>query len=177
MVGILVTLCRHVHRPHIKRAHRTRISRCRDIRSVHHFSHLVHGFGETAITQFEAGTGGLAAGVDSASLTLFQMLEALPVSEVTSIVAMVLLIVFIVTSADSGALVIQSMTIHKTSHQTRRWRIFWVAMLALTASALLYGGGTSALQTLQAGTIVAALPFTFIVLASGVSLVLGMRSV
>jgi len=134
-------------------------------------------FGETAITQFEAGTGGLAAGVDSASLTLFQMLEALPVSEVTSIVAMVLLIVFIVTSADSGALVIESMTIHKTSRQTRRWRIFWVAMLALTASALLYGGGTGALQTLQAGTIVAALPFTFIVLASGVSLVLGMRSI
>jgi BCCT family betaine/carnitine transporter len=133
-------------------------------------------FGETAITQFEVGNGDLSAGISSASITLFQMLQALPLTGVTSLVAMLLLIVFIVTSADSGALVLERMTTHKTTHKMRRWRIFWVAMLALTASTLLYGGGTSALQTLQAGTIVAALPFTFVVFASGVSLIFGMRA-
>ena len=92
-----------------------------------------------------------------------------------AIVAMVLLIVFIVTSADSGALVVETITTSGKANKTRRLRIFWVAMLGVTASALLYGGGSAALATLQAGTIVAALPFTFIVLASGISLCLSMR--
>ncbi len=132
-------------------------------------------FGETALGQFESATGGLASGIDSASLTLFQMLDSLPVSEVTSTVAMVLLIVFIVTSADSGALVVETITTSGKMNRTRHLRVFWVAMLGLTASALLYGGGATALETLQAGTIVAALPFTFIVLASTMSLILAMR--
>lgn len=132
-------------------------------------------FGETALAQFESKTGNLAGGIDSASLTLFQMLSDLPLSEVTSTVAMVLLIVFIVTSADSGALVVETITTSGKANKTRRLRIFWVAMLGVTASALLYGGGSAALATLQAGTIVAALPFTFIVLASGISLCLSMR--
>jgi len=137
-------------------------------------------FGETAIAQFEAGTGGLADGIGSASLTLFQMLESLPIPSITSLIAMVLLVIFIVTSADSGALVLARMTDHQKSGQAAESgqpvRVLWVSMLGLTAAALLYGGGEAALQTLQAGTIVAALPFTFIVLAAGVSLGLGMRT-
>lgn len=54
--------------------------------------------------------------------------------------------------------------------------INWVLMLGFTAAALLCGGGEGALKMLQAGTIVAALPFTFIVLASGISLCPGMMS-
>ena len=53
--------------------------------------------------------------------------------------------------------------------------VFWACMLGLTASALLYGGGTDVLQSLQAGTITAALPFTFILLACCFSLYLGLR--
>ena len=54
-------------------------------------------------------------------------------------------------------------------------RVFWACMLGLTASALLYGGGTSALESLQAGTIAAALPFTMVLLVCCLSLYLGMR--
>jgi BCCT family betaine/carnitine transporter len=132
-------------------------------------------FGETALTLNQSGTGELADGMSSASLVLFQMLEDLPIAEVTSVVAIFLLIVFIVTSADSGALVVDTITSGGKTDAPVAQRVFWACMLGLTASALLYGGGTDVLQSLQAGTITAALPFTFILLACCFSLYLGLR--
>ena len=132
-------------------------------------------FGETAINLHKNGVGELADGVSSASLVLFQMLNALPLTEITSTAAIILLIVFIVTSADSGALVVDSITSGGKTDSPVSQRIFWVCALGLTASALLYGGGNVALNSLQAGTIVAALPFTLILLVCCLSLYLGMR--
>ncbi len=132
-------------------------------------------FGETALTLNQSGTGELAGGMSSASLVLFQMLADLPIAEVTSVVAIFLLVVFIVTSADSGALVVDTITSGGKTDAPVAQRVFWACMLGLTASALLYGGGTDVLQSLQAGTITAALPFTFILLACCFSLYLGLR--
>ncbi|WP_409432976.1 BCCT family transporter [Litorimonas sp. RW-G-Af-16] len=131
-------------------------------------------FGETAIKQFENQTGDLANGVSDASLTLFQMLGAMPMPMVTSIIALGLLIIFIVTSADSGALVVDKLTSGGRKTTPKRQRVFWAAMLGLTAIALLYGGGTAALQSLQAGTITAALPFAVIVLLTCFALLKGL---
>nr|WP_321362433.1 BCCT family transporter [uncultured Hyphomonas sp.] len=132
-------------------------------------------FGETALTLNKSGTGELADGMSSASLVLFQMLADLPFAEITSVVAIFLLVVFIVTSADSGALVVDTITSGGKTDAPVAQRVFWACMLGLTASALLYGGGTDVLQSLQAGTITAALPFTFILLACCFSLYLGLR--
>jgi BCCT family betaine/carnitine transporter len=132
-------------------------------------------FGETALMLNQSGTGELADGMSSASLVLFQMLEDLPFAEITSVVAIFLLVVFIVTSADSGALVVDTITSGGKTDAPVAQRVFWACMLGLTASALLYGGGTDVLQSLQAGTITAALPFTFILLACCFSLYLGLR--
>ncbi len=132
-------------------------------------------FGETAIAQNKAGAGELAGGVTSASLVLFQMLAELPFAAFTSAAAIMLLIVFIVTSADSGALVVDSITSGGKTDAPVTQRVFWACLLGLTASALLYGGGAQALRSLQAGTITAALPFTLILLACCLSLFLGMR--
>lgn len=132
-------------------------------------------FGETAIAQNQNGIGELANGISDASLVLFQMLAEMPFAGVTSAAAIVLLIIFIVTSADSGALVVDTITSGGKLNVPTAQRVFWVCMLGLTASALLYGGGKSALESLQAGTITAALPFTFIVFICCISLVLGMR--
>ena len=79
------------------------------------------------------------------------------------------------TSADSGALVVDTITSGGKTDAPVAQRVFWACMLGLTASALLYGGGTDVLQSLQAGTITAALPFTFILLACCFSLYLGLR--
>ncbi|MEL6753335.1 MAG: BCCT family transporter [Pseudomonadota bacterium] len=132
-------------------------------------------FGETAIDQHNRGVGELADGVSSASLVLFQMLSELPLMEITSAAAIMLLVVFIVTSADSGALVVDSITSGGKVDAPVTQRVLWTCLLGLTASALLYGGGTAALQSLQAGTITAALPFTVILLACCLSLFIGMR--
>ncbi len=132
-------------------------------------------FGEVAISLFEGQTGDLANGVGDASLVLFQMLGSLPISTVTSVLAIILLIIFIVTSADSGALVVDSLTSGGQTNTPVRQRVFWAAMLGLTAIALLYGGGDEALKSLQAGTITAALPFTFVILLYAICLIIGLR--
>ncbi len=132
-------------------------------------------FGETAISQFENKTGDLAGGMGDASLVLFQMLGSLPMPMITSLLAIALLIIFIVTSADSGALVVDSLTSGGQTTSPVRQRVFWTAMIGLTAIALLYGGGDEALKALQAGTIAAALPFTFVVLLYAVALIIGLR--
>ena len=132
-------------------------------------------FGETAIYQYQNEIGDLAGGIVSSSTVLFQMLDALPLSAVTSWVAIGLLVIFIVTSADSGALVVDTITSGGQMETPVAQRVFWACMFGLTASALLWGGGTAALETLQAGTIAAALPFTLVLLVCCLSLFLGMR--
>ncbi len=131
-------------------------------------------FGETAISQHENAVGDLADGMGDAALTLFQMLGAMPASLLTSLIAMMLLIIFIVTSADSGALVVDQLTSGGRAGTPKRQRVLWASMLGLTAIALLYGGGKEALQSLQAGTITAALPFSIIVLLCGINLTIAL---
>ena len=133
-------------------------------------------FGETVISQYESKLGDLAGGMGDSSLVLFQMLNNLPMAGITSGIAIILLIIFIVTSADSGALVVDSLTSAGQTTSPKRQRVFWAAMLGLTAIALLYGGGDEALKALQAGTITAALPFTIIVLLYGICLIMGLRT-
>ena len=133
-------------------------------------------FGEAAIDQHQAGVGDIANGVTDISLVLFHMLANLPMATMTSVVGIILLMIFITTSADSGALVVDSITAGGKSDPPVAQRVFWAIMLGVTASALLYGGGADALRALQAGTITAALPFTFVLLGSCVSLFIGLRN-
>lgn len=132
-------------------------------------------FGETAIFQNQQNAGELADGMQTAALTLFHMLDSLPLAAVTSTAAIVLLVIFIVTSADSGALVVDSITSGGKTDSPVVQRVLWAGLLGLTASALLYGGGRKALDTLQAGTITAALPFTVVLIACCASLWLGLK--
>ena len=67
-------------------------------------------FGVTAIDQVKNGVGALPDGITDVSLVLFQMLQNLPLAQITSIASVVLLIIFFVTSSDSGSLVIDSIT-------------------------------------------------------------------
>ncbi len=131
-------------------------------------------FGETAILQYESGVGTLADGIENSSTVLFEMLANMPLAMITSILAIGLLIVFIVTSADSGALVVDTITSGGKTDAPVLQRVFWACSLGLTASALLYGGGEDALTSLQAGTITAAFPFTIILLLCCLSLYLGL---
>lgn len=97
------------------------------------------------------------------SLALYVFLEKFPFSFFVSIVATIMVVVFFVTSADSGAMVID-MLCSNGNNQTPLWqRIFWAFSIGIVAISLLLAGGLSALQTM---TIASALPFTFVLLVA-----------
>ncbi|MGL4279581.1 MAG: BCCT family transporter, partial [Albidovulum sp.] len=94
-------------------------------------------------------------------LALFAMLEGLPLSGITSFISIILIIVFFVTSADSGSLVIDIIASGGKVESPVPQRIFWCVFAGIVAIVLLIGGGLSALQAMIVST---GLPFTFILL-------------
>lgn len=132
-------------------------------------------FGGSALEQIEANTGALVDGISKVSLTTFQMLESLPFTAITSFVGICLVLVFFVTSSDSGSLVIDSITAGGKLDAPVPQRIFWATTEGLIAGTLLLGGGAEALTGLQAGVIATGLPFTIILLLMCFSLVLGLH--
>jgi len=133
-------------------------------------------FGLTALDQVIGNIGALTNGISDKSLAMFQMLENLPFSTITSTIAIFLVIVFFVTSSDSGSLVIDSITAGGKVDAPVIQRSFWAIVEGLVAIALLYVGGSDALNALQAGSITTALPFTVILLGMCYSLYIGLRS-
>jgi len=131
-------------------------------------------FGGSGLEQAQAGIGELADGIGEASLALFQMLANLPLAQITSGIAIVLVLVFFITSSDSGSLVIDSITAGGKLDAPVPQRIFWAVMEGLIAGALLFGGGADALGALQAAAITVGLPFTIVLLAMCVALYLGL---
>jgi|TARA_B110000902_G_scaffold48854_1_gene55696 BCCT family betaine/carnitine transporter len=123
-------------------------------------------FGISAIEQAQNGIGGLASGIDTstASLATFQMLENLPFSQITTGLGILLVMMFFVTSSDSGSLVIDSITAGGKLDAPVPQRIFWAVMEGSIAGALIFGGGKEALNALQAGAIATGLPFTVVLL-------------
>ncbi len=132
-------------------------------------------FGDTALQQVEAGIGDLSNGISEVSLALFQMLENLPLASVTSFIGIVLVLVFFVTSSDSGSLVIDSITAGGKLDAPVPQRIFWATMQGVIAIALLVGGGSDALGALQAAAITVGLPFTVVLLAMCLTLYMGLH--
>lgn len=122
-------------------------------------------FGNGAIHMImQQGLTSLAetVGQDS-SLALFAFLEQFPFSSVLSMLAVLMVVVFFVTSADSGSLVVDMLASGGSNHTPLWQRIFWASSIGVVAIALLLADGLSALQT---ATIASALPFSVILLAS-----------
>jgi betaine/carnitine transporter, BCCT family len=132
-------------------------------------------FGGNGLAQVQAHVGELANGIGDVSLALFQMLEHLPLATLSSILGIVLVLVFFVTSSDSGSLVIDSITAGGKLDAPVPQRIFWAVMEGLIAGALLFGGGTDALGALQAAAITVGLPFTLVLVAMCAALYMGLK--
>lgn len=135
-------------------------------------------FGGAAIEQVIADPAGSAVKaqvIDSYNppLSLFAMLEGLPFAAITSTIGIVLVIVFFVTSSDSGSLVIDTITAGGKVDAPLPQRVFWCTFEGLVAIALLIGGG---LASLQAMVISTGLPFTVILLAICVAIVKGLMA-
>jgi len=131
-------------------------------------------FGGTAISQIAADA---AAPVKAAALELklFEMLKLLPLATVTSLLGIVLVLVFFVTSSDSGSLVVDTITAGGKTNAPVAQRVFWCSFEGIVAATLLLVGGSEALTALQAMAVSTGFPFTIVLLAMCVSLYMGLR--
>ena len=122
-------------------------------------------FGNTAIDAImHQGASALSDTVQSdTSLALFQFLELFPFSAFLSLVAVLMVVVFFVTSCDSSAMVIDILASGGATDAPMWQRVFWSAMIGVVAMALMLAGG---LQALQAAMIASALPFGIILMFS-----------
>src|SRR5690606_23036595 len=130
-------------------------------------------FGETAISQF-VKDGYKAAVEADLPLQLFAMLEVLPLSQISSFVAIVLVVVgCFVTSSESGSLVIDVITAGGKVDAPLPQRVFWCTFEGLVAIAHILGGGLVALQAMAVST---GFPFTIVLLMSAVAVIKGLAS-
>ena len=120
-------------------------------------------FGGTAIFNEQSETGvDIAHAVNANVATaMFEMFESLPFTGIISLVGIVLVTFFFVTSSDSGSLVVDHLTSGGKLDSPVPQRVFWAIMEGLLAAVLLLGGGLAALQT---ASITAGLPFTIVLL-------------
>ncbi|HDZ47211.1 hypothetical protein LCGC14_0027980 [marine sediment metagenome] len=123
-------------------------------------------FGSTALEQLYANPAGSLVKeyvIDNyrPELSLFGMLNELPLTGLMSTLGIVLALIFFVTSSDSGSLVIDTITAGGKIDAPRPQRMFWAIVEGLIAIVLLIGGGLTALQ---AGVTATAIPFSIVML-------------
>lgn len=104
---------------------------------------------------------------------LFVMFDVMPIARITSLIGIVLVAVFFITSSDRGALVIDGITAGGKDDGPIARSVFWCVFEGLVAIALLLGGGLTALQSMVVTT---GFPFAFVLLLMCVSTYLGLRS-
>jgi choline/glycine/proline betaine transport protein len=129
--------------------------------------------GGSALNLQSLGIADIASVVEeNVSTALFVMLENFPLSAVTSFIGVILVIIFFVTSSDSGSLVVDHLTSGGKLDSPVPQRIFWAVMEGVCAAVLLMGGGLTALQS---ASIATGLPFTLILIIMVYSLYRGLQ--
>ena len=145
-----------------------RISRGRTVRQTVFFVVLLPSlvsivwftaFGTVAIDQLVVGGSRVAADAEL-PLKLFATLRGLPLAEVSCFIGIVLVMVFFITSWDSGTLVLDTLASGGKTETQKLQAVFWIAVVGAAAVALLLGGG---LKSLQSGSVVTGLPFMVVI--------------
>lgn len=132
-------------------------------------------FGGGALYQLiHDGYQGVSATVTNwqPELSLFKMLEVMPYGALASIIAVLLVTLFFVTSSDSGSLVIDTITAGGKLDPPTAQRVFWASIEGLVAISLLVGGGLAASQ---AATISMGIPFSLVLVLMCLSTLVTLR--
>ena len=124
--------------------------------------HLVDGY--TGVTENVAAW--------KLEIALFKMFDELPWTRLLSSVAMLLTIIFFVTSSDSGSLIIDTIAAGGKMDAPKPQRVFWCTIEGLVAIALLLGGG---LKSLQAASLASGFPFAIVLLGMAVCVWIALR--
>ncbi len=112
--------------------------------------------------------GNIAAAVsENLNTALFVLLDQLPLGIIVSVLAMILIGTFFITSADSAAFVLAMLS--TGGDQNPRWtvKVMWGVFVALFAFVLLLAGGLEAVQQVA---IITGVPFTILLIGMGISL-------
>lgn len=118
-------------------------------------------FGGSALHAEIFGSAPLAAAAKAdASTAIFHLFDTLPMGTILSVAAVVLVLVFFVTSADSATMVLSMLSSHGDPRPPAWMKLLWGLLLTLAAVSLLLAGGLKAIQT---AAIVAALPFAAVI--------------
>ncbi|WP_432572239.1 BCCT family transporter [Kineococcus sp. SYSU DK005] len=118
------------------------------------------------------------AGIEAQESQFFSLLDSLPLSSISSVVVMVMIAVYFVTSADSASIVMGSLSSHGADEPNRWVTVAWALLTGLTAATLLWvggagGGGIAALKNVA---IIVAAPFLVVMIGLCAALVKDLRS-
>ena len=132
-------------------------------------------FGGAALNMEIVGDDiGLAAATqDNITVALFEMFDLMPFSGVLSLIAIVLIFIFLVTSADSASYIVAQMTDNGSINPPLYKRVIWGVLIAAICFTLIVAGG---LNGLQSAAVLSALPFTFILYMMVIVLVRELRA-
>ncbi len=130
-------------------------------------------FGGTALHRELFGEGGLVGTDETGAATvnteasLFGMLDGLPAGTLLSVGALILIVLFFVTSSDSGSLVVDMLASGGNPEPPKWSRVFWGLLEGAVAIALLLAGGLDAIKIVA---ILIALPFSLVMIGMCVSI-------
>ena len=120
----------------------------------------------------QGDTAMIAAVNDNISTAIYVFFEKFPFAIVLKVLGLVLICSFIITSADSGALVVDSITSGGKLKTPPFQRVIWAIATGLIAAVLMYGGGLNALQTV---VTISGLPFAILLVMMAYSLLSGIK--
>lgn len=119
------------------------------------------------------GTTGMSLGVEIAAeaaqvteTALFVVMEHIPGGFIISLVTILLLSTFFITSADSATFVLGMMSKQGSLNPDTKTKVIWGIIQSVMAFALMFSGG---LQALQTSSIVAAFPFAMVMIVGSFS--------
>jgi choline/glycine/proline betaine transport protein len=132
-------------------------------------------FGNSAINIFSTENGSILAESITQNLpvALFQFFQFFPFPNLLSIIGLILVITFFISSSDSGSLVIDTLTSGGALEPPVWQRVYWTLMEGLVAAILLLYGGLHALQIM---TISSAFPMIFLVHIGCLGLIKSLRA-
>lgn len=132
-------------------------------------------FGDSAILR-QRDIGDVAPdGAVNADTALFAYLNTLPLATITSLIAILVVVFFFVTSSDSGSLVIDILATGGAVETSRITRVYWAVLEGIAAAVLIIVGGAEALTALQTASIATAVPFSIIMVLACFSLLRAFR--